>query len=235
MSVSTLMQPPAGRNVAGAATNPADGQVVGRLAYPQLFEPKRFGEQRNVPGSGSGEPKYGCSIIAPGKFVNPMRDSVQSAMRSVIDEVYPDARKLPSRGLRGTAKKDPLVKLVADYPRMWADAPEGAIFVRMNSLDMPVFVDAHVQTLGVEQAKLLFVAGCWVCAAFRAFHYTTGGDPGIGLALNSLQFIKPGPRLGVGRAAPGDIFAPIDDDDPLFADLDVWLMAKRMAAAMRYA
>jgi hypothetical protein len=221
MSASTLMRPPAGTDPGGTAPNPRDGKAIGRLAYPQLFEPKRFQEQRNVPGSGSGDAKYGCSVIAFGKFVKPMKDAVQTAMRSVIDDTYPDARKLPPRGLRGTAKKDPVIKLVADYPRMWPDAPEDAIFIRMNSLDLPVMVDGHVQNLGLEEAKLLFIAGCWVCVAFRAFHYTQGGDPGIGLALNCLQFIRPGPRFGTGRTAPGDVLAPIDDDDPLFADLDV--------------
>jgi hypothetical protein len=220
MSASTLMRPPTG-TASATAPNPRDGTVIGRLAYPQLFEPRRFGEQRNVLGSGSGDPKYGCSIIAYGKLVKPMKDAVQTAMRAVIDDTYPDPKKLPSRGLRGTAKKDPLIKPVIDYPRMWSDAPEDAIFIRMNSLDMPTFVDAHVQTLGVEEAKLLFLAGCYVCAAFRAFHYTTGGDPGIGLAFNHLQFLRPGPRLGAGRTAPDDVLTPIDDDDPLFSDLEV--------------
>jgi Protein of unknown function (DUF2815) len=215
---ATIIRPPVST---GGGPNSRDGAGIGRLAYPELFVPKKFQEQRNMPGSGSGEPKYGCSVIAFGKFVQPMRDAVQSAMRAVIDDTYPDSKKLPSRGLRGTAKKDPVIKLVADYPRMWPDAPEGAIFIRANSLDMPVFVDAHVQTLGVEEAKLLFVAGCWVRVAFRAFHYTQGGDPGIGLALNCVQFIRPGQRFGAGRTAPGDVLAPVDDDDPLFADLDV--------------
>jgi hypothetical protein len=215
------MRPPTGTASASNVANPREGKVIGRLAYPQLFEPRRFGEQRNMPGSGSGEAKYGLSVIASGKWVKPMKDTVQGTMRAVIDDTYPDPKKLPSRGLRGTAKKDPLIKLVADYPRMWSDAPDGAIFIRMNSLDIPTFVDAHVESLGVDQAKLLFIAGCWVCAVFRAFHYTTGGDPGIGLALNHLQFLRPGPRLGSGRTAPGDLLTPIDDDDPLFADLDV--------------
>jgi hypothetical protein len=216
---ATIIRPPA--ITGGGGPNSYEGKVIGRLAYPQLFEPKRFGEQRNVPGSGSGETKYGCSVIATGKFVKPMRDAVQTPMRAVIEDQYPDPKKLPSRGLRGTVKKDPIIKLVADYPRMWPDAPEDAIFIRMNSLDMPTFVDAQVESLSVDQAKLFFIAGCWVCAVFRAFHYTTGGDPGIGLALNHLQFLRPGPRLGTGRTAPGDMLRPFDDDDPLFADLDV--------------
>jgi hypothetical protein len=195
--------------------------VIGRLAYPQLFVPKRFGEQRNVPGSGSGEPKYGGSVIAYGNLVKPMKDGVQGPMRAIIDDTYPDAKKLPSRGLRGTVKKDPLIKSVADYPLMWPEAPDDAVFVRLSSLDMPTFVDAQVQPLSIDEAKLLFIAGCWVCAAFRAFHYTTGGDPGIGLALNHLQFLRPGARFGSGRTAPGDVLSPIDDDDPLFSDLDV--------------
>jgi hypothetical protein len=183
--------------------------------------PKKFGEQRNVPGSGSGDPKYGGSLVATGKFIKPMRDSVQSVMRAVIDDTYPDASKLPTRGLRGTAKKDPLIKVVSDYPRMWADAPEDAIFIRVSSLEMPTFVDAHVKPLSIDEAKLLFLAGCWVRIAFRAFHYTQGGDPGIGLALNHLQFLRPGRRFGTGRTAPGDVLLPVDDDDPLFSDLDV--------------
>lgn len=216
MSASTLIHPSP-----SAAPNPRDGTAVGRLAYPELFVPKKFQEQRNIPGSGSGEPKYGCSVIATGNLVKPMRDAVQAAMRAVIDDTYPDPKKLPSRGLRGTAKKDPVIKLVADYPKMWPDAPEGAIFFRTNSLEMPVFVDAHVQPLSVEEAKLLFVAGCWVRVAFRAFHYTQGGDPGVGLGLNHLQFLRPGSRFGAGRTAPGDVLTAVDDDDPLFADLDV--------------
>jgi hypothetical protein len=205
----------------GGGPNPRDGTAIGRLAYPELFVPKRFGEKRNVPGSGSGDPKYGGSFIAFGNFVQPMRDSVQSVLRAVIDDTYPDPKKLPSRGLRGTAKKDPIIKMVADYPKMWPSAPEDAIFIRANSLDMPTFVDAHVRPLGTEEAKLLFVAGCWVRVAFRGFHYTEGGDPGVGLALNHLQFLRPGPRFGAARTAPGDVLAPVDDDDPLFADLDV--------------
>jgi hypothetical protein len=187
-----------------------------------LFVPRRYGEQRNVPGSGTGEPRYGCTVIAYDKWLTPLRDSVQAALRVVIDEVYPNPKKLPPRGLRGTAKKDPVIKSAADYPKMWPDAPEGAIFVRMSSMDPPVFVDAHVQPLGTEEAKLLFVTGCWVKAAFRAYHYVpVGADPGVSLALNCLQFIRPGPRFGAGRTAPGDLLTPIDDDDPLFSDLDV--------------
>jgi hypothetical protein len=213
---ATNLRPPT-----GGGPNPRDGTAIGRAAYPQLFEPKRFGEQRNTPGSGSGEPKYGCSVVATGSFVKLMRDSVQAAMRTVIDDTYPDPKNLPSRGLRGTAKKAPIIKSVADYPSMWPDAPEDAIFIRMSSLDMPVFVDAQVKPLSVEEAKLLFIPGCWVRAAFRAFHFTQGGDPGIGLALNHLQYLRPGPRFGSGRTAPGDVLSPVGDDDPLFADLDV--------------
>jgi hypothetical protein len=221
MSASTFIRPPTGATPTGAATNPRNGTAIGRLAYPQLFIPRRFGEQRNVPGSGSGEPKYGCSVIAFGNLVKPMRDAAQAAMRAMIDAEYPDPKKLPSRGLRGTGKRDPVVKLVADYPKMWPDAPEGAIFIRTNSSDMPVFVDAQVQPLTIEQAKLLFTAGCWVRVAFNAFHYTQGGDPGIGLGLNHLQFLRPGERFGGARTAPGEVLTPVDDDDPLFADLDV--------------
>jgi hypothetical protein len=100
MSASTLIRPSS-----NAAPNPRDGTAIGRLAYPQLFTPRRFGEQRNVPGSGSGDPKYGCSVIAAGNLVKPMRDSVQAAMRAVIDDTYPDPKKLPSRGLRGQRRR----------------------------------------------------------------------------------------------------------------------------------
>jgi hypothetical protein len=215
--VETINRPPTG----GGGPNPRDGTATGRLAYPRLLVPTKFGEKRNVPGSGSGEPKYGCSIVAAGNFVKPMRDAVQAVMRAVIDDIYRDSKQLPPRGLRGTAKKDPIIKSVADYSKMWPDAPDDAIFIRTSSLDMPGFFDAQVKPLSVEEARLLFIPGCWVRVAFRAFHFTEGGDPGIGLALNHLQYLRPGPRFGTGRTAPGDVFSPFDDDDPLFADLDV--------------
>jgi hypothetical protein len=215
--MTTIIRPP---TTTDDGPNPRDGTAIGRLAYPQLFVPKKFGEQRNVPGSGKGEAKYGCSVIAFGNFVKPMRDAVESTMRVVINDTYPDPKQLPPRGLRGTAKKDPIIKVVADYPKMWPDAPEDAIFIRASSLDLPVFVNAQVQPLSLEEAKLLFIPGCWVRVAFRTFYFTQGGDPGISLALNHLQFLRPGKRFGSGRTAPGDMLGPVDDDDPLFADLD---------------
>jgi hypothetical protein len=220
MSASSLMQPPKGAPSTTAVPDPQSGTVAGRLAYPDVFAPKRFQEQRSVPGSGSGESKFSCSIIAFGKFVEPMKAAVQATLKATINNAYPDPKKLPPRGLLGV-KREPIIKLVADYPKMWPDAPEDAIFLRAASLDMPVFVDSNVQTLSVDEAKLLFIAGCWVRMAFRAFHQDKYGDPRISLALNCLQFIRPGPRLGVGRTAPGDLLSSIDDDDPLFADLDV--------------
>jgi hypothetical protein len=221
MSTSTLIRPPS-RSATGGAPRPREGTAVGRLSYPELFVPKRFKEQRGKPGSGTGEPKYSCSVIAYGKFVQPMKDSVQSAMRAVIDAKYPDPESLPPRGLRGTAKKEPILKQVADYPKMWPGAPEDAIYIRASSSDMPVFVDGHVQPLSVDEAKLLFIAGCWVCIAFHAFHYAPDDTPpGIALGLDCVQFIRPGPRFGAARTAPGDVLAPINDDDPLFSDFDV--------------
>jgi hypothetical protein len=110
---------------------------------------------------------------------------------------------------------------MAEYPSMWADAPEDAMFIRMSSTEPPMLVDQDVKPLGLEAAQLLFRQGCWVNAVFRAFHYTTGGDPGVGLALNTLQFVRPGKTLGGGRTDPGDILGPMHEGSELYPDDDV--------------
>lgn len=207
-------------NTVSTTTRPKDprsGVVIGRIAYPQLFEPKRFGETRTEPGTG--DPKYGCSVIAYDKFAPIMKDAVLSAMTAAIDAQYPNAQLLKQaapRGLRGTANKDPIIKSVDQYPRMWPEAPDDAIFVRLTSLEPPTLVDHDMQPLSVEQAKLLLVTGCWVRASFNAFHYTQGGDPGISLGLNHIQYLRPGKKFGSGRGPASDLLDSVDPE-ALFA------------------
>lgn len=196
--------------------DPRTGVVVGRIAYPQLFEPKRFGETRTDPGTG--DPKFSLSIIAYDKFAPLMKDTVMSAITAAIDASYPtpeQLKKAAPRGLRGTVK-DPLIKMVDQYPRMWADAPPDAIFVRLSSLERPSLVDADMQPLSEAQAKMLFITGCWVRASFGAFCYSTGGDPGVSLGLNHIQYLRPGKNFGTGRGPATDLLDPVDPD-ALFA------------------
>jgi len=136
----------------------------------------------------------------------------------VVDDQYPTAAKLPPRGLRGV-KREPLIKALADYPKMWPDCPhKGAIFIRASSYDQPVMVDQDAQPLSPENAKLLIKSGAIVRILFRAYHYETGGHPGIGLGLNAVQYLRPGYRLG-RYVATEALKEGVDDE--LFADLDI--------------
>jgi Protein of unknown function (DUF2815) len=209
MSTSTTTKP--------VTPDPRDGAAVGRLAYPELETPKRFGERRNEPGSGSGDPRYGCSLIAYAKPAELMKSNVTSAIKAVVNATYKNAEDLPSRGLRGV-KKEPLIKPVNEYPKMWPDAPEDAIFIRMSSFEQPFFYDSEGQRLSPEHAKLVLVAGAWVRCLFRAFHYEKGGDPGIGLGLNAVQYLRPAPRFGRAAVATDALH---ESTDELFADLDI--------------
>jgi hypothetical protein len=203
-----------------AADDPRNGTAIGVAAYAEgVHNATRFGEMRNSPGSGSGDPRFSLSVIAYNTRLRELMDaSVNAALIAVVNDHYPSAAKLPPRGLRGV-QREPLRKLVASYPKMWPDCPDkDAIFIRANSYDPPLLVDQDGQALSPENAKLLIKSGAIVRILFRAYHYEKGGDPGIGLGLNAVQYLRPGFRLG--RYVPTDALAG-GVDDSLFADLDV--------------
>jgi hypothetical protein len=212
MSTSTIARPPT-----AATEDPRNGKLIGVAAYATaVFEPRRYGESRGT--TGSGDPRYGITIIAHNpKLIAAMRESVTAAIKAVIDDQYPSAAKLPPRGLKGV-KREPLIKLLSDYPKTWPDCPNSdAIFVRLGSYDPPLLVDQDAQALSPESAKLLIKSGSIVRVLYRAYHYDQG-DPGIGLGLNCVQFLRPGYRLG--RYVDTDALKESVDDE-LFADLDI--------------
>jgi hypothetical protein len=78
----------------------------------------------------------------------------------------------------------------------------GDIFISPWSKDKPGAVNARKQDI-LDWSE--FYAG-WTARAFvRPFAYDTGGNRGCSFFLDSVQFLKPGPRLD-GRKAASEAF-----------------------------
>lgn len=221
---STMMRRPAQEE----AADPREGWLSGVAAYTHtVFDAQRFGQTRTNPGSG--EPKYAVTLIFVGdKLRERAQTTIGAAIAAVIDDTYASETKLRKavpRGLRGVTR-EPLLKRVADYPKMWPGCPDDeALFVRLGSVQPPLLVDADGEALTPDAARLVIRSGALVHAMFRSFHYETGGDPGISLGLSAIKYARPGYKMGtyttmddVQRTAPGS--DPKSSDD-LFADLDI--------------
>jgi hypothetical protein len=194
--------------------------VAGILGYADtLHVARRYREQVNVPGSGEGDPRFGATIIAYNdKLIAAMQAVIDGVAEVIITDEYPVMAKLPPRGLRGV-DRDPLIKKVADFPRLWPECPHpGAIFVRLSSLEQPRLLDQDGQPVSAEVAKALFRSGVAVKALFRGYPLRRG-DAGVGLALNVVQYVRPGVRLG--RFVDTDLLKGGEGGDDLFSDLDI--------------
>lgn len=223
--MSTTMRRPAQQE---PESDPREGWLSGVAAYTNtVFEAQRFGQTRTNPGSG--EPKYAITLIFVGeKLRERAQTTIGAAIAAVIDDTYASEAKLKKavpRGLRGVTR-EPLIKKVIDYPKMWPSCPDDdALFVRIGSIQQPLLVDADGEALTPDAAKLVIRSGALVHVMFRAFHYETGGDPGISLGLSAIKYARPGYKMGtfvsmddIQRTAPG---SDPKNSDELFADLDI--------------
>jgi hypothetical protein len=83
----------------------------------------------------------------------------------------------------------------------------GDIFISPWSKDKPGAVNARKEDI-IDWSE--FFAGWLARANVRPFAYDQGGNKGCGLFLDSVQFLRPGPRLD-GRRAASESFP--DDAD----------------------
>ena len=82
----------------------------------------------------------------------------------------------------------------------------GAFFVRLKSEKRPGVVDINRQEI-LEESK--FYAGCWARAHINAYAYDKGGNTGIALNLNHVQFMRDGDPFS-GRPTVESAFSPVE-------------------------
>ena len=170
-----------------------------RISFPALFEPKPVTK-------GSDEKKYQAVLLIPPEVdLKPFLRAVKAAMISKWEKVI----KLPARNnpIKSCDEKEDL----EGYEPGWH-------YISVRSNYRPRVVDQNLNE--ILDPEVIY-PGCWCRFHLKAYPWEhPQGGKGVSFSLNSVQFVKNGPRLD-GRLKPEDVFEPleIDDQDDELADL----------------
>lgn len=163
-----------------------------RMSFPKLWKAEGYKDQ---------EPKFSITMLfGPKDDISSLKKAVFAAK---VAEYGPDKTKWPK--LRspfndGNEKAD-------------LDGYKNTIYVVAKNKHKPQVVDRELQPV-TEEDDIVY-AGCYCRAAIRAFCYgggKTGFKPGVSFSLESVKFVKDGPRFS-GAMAAADAFAGVDDED----------------------
>lgn len=188
----------------------------GRLAFPQLFEPKA---QKN--DDGTTRLIYQATLlIAPD---SPAAAAIKAAQRQVAAETW------------GAAKADEVLQALANKDRVCLhDGAEkalkyegfsGMLYVSANSKVRPAIVHSHELEMGpdgkpvigpngkprlraVKEHEGLIFAGCYVIAIIDVYgqkDHPKGGNR-INAQLAGIQYVREGDAFGGGRASDASDF-----------------------------
>jgi hypothetical protein len=161
-----------------------------RLAFPDLWEPKRF--------EGSDNARYGATfLVEPGSANDKV---IREAIRSVAKEAYGNKLEVALKHYEGNSAKfcylDGNMKEYDGFAdMMYLSAHRG------EKQGAPLVMDRNKDTLAANSGKPY--AGCYVNGSVDI--YVQGGKfPGIRASLLAVQFFKDGDAFAGSRANPDD-------------------------------
>ena len=187
-----------------SATSP-----VGRVSYAHVFKPSL--------NKLSGQMVYSYQhLFEKGADLTGMKEAIKNAC---INKWGADQAKWPKK-LNSPFKSQ---KTLIDNAEKKGQSHEylhpEAVYVTFKSPEKdrkgnvkpaPVIVNKNPKIVITEESK--FYSGCWAKCNFNAFAYDKGGNAGVTLYINALQFCKDGDRFG-GRMDPEKAFEAIPEDD----------------------
>jgi hypothetical protein len=165
------------------------------ISFPQLFVPKQVMQQ--------GEPVYGATFLFDPRRQQHMISKLENACTAAANEGWPNGEW---RGRRATGDSNDFWWPIRDgNTKKERNGYAGKIFVSARTKQKPGVVDQNVQP--VMQADAIY-PGMLVNASIVFFSYKMP-KWGIGCALNNVQIVGDGERLG-GKPDPADEFEPVD-------------------------
>ena len=161
-----------------------------RLAFPQIFEPKAFGED----GS---DPAYGCSLIFP--KTHPAYKLVNDAIESVASEKWEKKASEVLKQLRGA---DKTCLHDGDGKPDYAGFP-GNFFIASRNKAHPLVIDRDKSPLTQSDGKPY--AGCYVNATVDVWAQANKFGKRVNATLSGIQFFKDGDAFtGAAPSTPDD-------------------------------
>lgn len=150
-----------------------------------------------------GEPRFSCTLIF---------DKVAQRTKAFqdLEEAIEDALKQKWPNRRPNGLRSPL-RDGAEKEGKFEGYKAGDIFISPWSKDRPGVVDIQRQDI-LDFSDIY--AGWSARANVRPFAYETGGNRGVGLFLDNMQFLRPGKRLD-GRKAASESYPDDQDEEPI--------------------
>jgi hypothetical protein len=161
-----------------------------RVSFPQVFSPKSFEGQ---------EPKYSLTMLFPKNA--DLKELKRAAGNAIKEKWGADKAKWP-KNLRMPFRDGDEKAGVKGY--------ENCVFVSASSKQKPGVVNQNVEEI-IDQND--FYAGCFARATLIAFAYDTAGNRGVSFALQNVQKLGDGERLGGRRDASSDFDAVEDQSE----------------------
>jgi hypothetical protein len=167
----------------------------GILSYPNFKEPRKVGDATKA--------TYSCVILYDGETD---LSELEDACAAVAAEKWGEqraAKMIEKNALKWPIKNGDEYAAKKDGNEIY----EGKVFINVKSEEQPGMVGPHAGPDGrpVAYDADQFYPGCWVrvSVAVYAYDHPQGGK-GVGLGLNNVQFVKPGPRLDNRKSAADD-------------------------------
>lgn len=171
-----------------------------RISFPELFEPKAFGD---------GKPSFSASFLLAKN--DPQIEKLNATILDVAKEKWGEKGESTLKSIKAGDKvfvHDGATKDYAGY------GPE-VVFLNARSYTRPAVVDRDKSILAESDGRIY--AGCYVNAIIEVWAQDNGYGKRINATLTGVQFVKDGDSFTGGRAASNDDFEDLsegaDDDD----------------------
>jgi len=180
-----------------------------RNSYPHVFKPSL--------NKLSGQMEYSTqALFEKGADMSVVKEMCKNAC---INKWGPDATKWPKNLKTPFKSQKTLIEAAEKKGQSVTHLHPEAVYLTFKSPDVdkkgnkkpaPVIVGKNPKEVITEESK--FYAGCWAKCNFNAFAYDKGGNCGVTLYINALQFVGDAERFG-GRPDPEKAFEAIPEDE----------------------
>lgn len=166
--------------------------INGRFSYAHLLEPV-------APVEGQ-DPVYSLSLI----ISKDQKEDIE-----LINKALKDTYKEQGDKLKGNSKNIPSFESIrtplrdGDKDRPEDEAYQNSYFINLKSRTAPGIVDKACKRISDPEQVY---SGCYGRVSVQFFCYCVNGNKGIGAALQNVQVLRDGERLG-GKSTPEDDFA----------------------------
>jgi Protein of unknown function (DUF2815) len=175
-------------------------KLSGRCVFPSLHKPAEF------PGDNPERRKYQLVLLVD--KTDPGIDTLRTEVKRIITEKF--AGKAKGLSMPITDGDDPDEK--PEFKGFWV--------IKAKTNRAPGVVDQRNRLItDVGEIQRLIQSGDYVRISYNCFSYDVGGNKGVAVGLNNVQFVAKGEPLMTTRAAATDEFEPIetDGDEPVGA------------------